>query len=91
MRSVVKYFPLPVLVANKNIRKKLEQGYFNSAIFDISSQRSILWGDGGDMFFPISGKGGIKYLLSPPKFMANSRTLSLLFEFAADVFSEIII
>ena len=37
VRSVVKYFPLPVLVANKNIRKKLEQGSFNSATFDISS------------------------------------------------------
>ena len=37
VRSVVKYFPLPVLVANKNIRKKLEQGSFNSATFDVSS------------------------------------------------------
>ena len=37
VRSVVKYFSLPVLVANKNIRKKLEQGSFNSTTFDVSS------------------------------------------------------
>ena len=34
---------------------------------------------------------GDKIPFVPPKFMANSRTLSLLFEFAADVSSEIII
>ena len=37
VRSVVKYFSLLVLVANKNIRKKMEQGSFNSATFDVSS------------------------------------------------------
>ena len=47
-------------------------------------------GDGGDMSPQYLGRGD-KIPFVPPKFMANSRTLSLLFEFAADVFSEIII
>ena len=53
-------------------------------------QRPLLKGGRGGTCPPNIWEGGDKILFVRPKFMANSRTLSLLFEFAADVFSEII-
>ena len=46
-------------------------------------------GTGGTCLSQYLGRGD-KIRFVPPKFMVKSRTLSLLFEFAADVFSEII-
>ena len=75
---------------SENSLQSLSEGFYSQPEQNKCGRfRDLFYGGDGGTCFP--QYLGMLNTFFPPKFMANSRTLSLLFEFAADVFSEIII